>query len=316
MNKDFSQALNPDQPWYVLGAGAMGCLWGARLWQQGSAVTLMLRNEQALGAYRERGGITLEQYGMSSQLMVPAQTVSVAQGRIHRLLLATKAQDALPALQSVRHRLLPETVIVLVQNGLAIHEAITDGYGADRVVCLSTSHGAFMANPFHVVHAGFGQAWLGTLAATGDLALLRSVLSLLPARSMAIEIDPAMARRLWLKLAVNCAINALTVIHDCRNGQLLTDDAAREQLQALTREIEGLYERLPQAPSVTPLWPQVEQVLRDTAENLSSTLQDHRRGRTTEIVHLNGYLCELAEARGLPCPENRRALQMLQSLSR
>jgi len=308
-----NNSLNPELPWHVVGAGAMGCLWAARLWQRGLPVTLILRDDQSLEQYRQGGGISLEQYGMHSRLAIPAQSASTEQGRIHRLILATKAQDALAALKSLQHRLLSDTLIVLLQNGLAVQEAITEAFGDYRVFCLSTSHGAWMRDNFHVVHAGFGKAWLGTLAPVGDPGMARKVLSLLPAESMAVEFDPHIARRLWLKLAINCAINALTVVHDCRNGELLLRDEARQDLMLLTAEIEWLYEQLPQAPVITPLQPQVEQVLRDTADNLSSTLQDHRRGRPTEIAFLNGHLCELAVARALPCPENRRVLQMLQA---
>lgn len=291
----------------------MGCLWAARLWQRGFAVSLDLRDKHSLALYERRGSIILEQYGMRSELPVPARIASAERDCIHRLILATKAQDALAALQSVRHRLSPGTVIVLLQNGLAVQKAVAEERGADRVFCLSTSHGAWLHDSFHVVHAGFGKAWLGPMKRGGDMDMAGRVLSLLPTESMAVELDPDIERRLWLKLAINCAINALTVIHDCRNGELLVQPEARNDLMALTAEIEQLYRQLPQAPSVTPLWPQIEQVLRDTADNLSSTLQDHRHGRPTEMEFLNGYLCGLAEARGLPCPENRRVLQLLQA---
>jgi 2-dehydropantoate 2-reductase len=293
--------------WHVLGAGAMGCLWSARLLESGWPVRLLLRTTQRVSAFRQCSGLVLESGEDSRSLPVSAGRVA-ERGRVDALMLATKAGDALSAMESVAHRLHEESVIVLLQNGVAVQEAIHREYGAGRVLCLSTSHGAWMRTPCHVVHAGMGQAWLGSLgqARDGPGKLLRErVLRQLPADFMQIHAEPGMRVRLWRKFAVNCAVNALTVIHDCRNGELLSIPAARADLEKLCAEVGALLDMLPQAPAIGPLWPLVEAVLGDSADNVSSTLQDVRAGRPTELVWLNGWLIALAERQGLDCPHTR-----------
>jgi 2-dehydropantoate 2-reductase len=315
--------------WHVLGAGAMGCLWAVRLWQHpplARRVALLLRSAEELETYRRHGGVTLEE-GWEKPLRegdevgagpiptpVPAAAVTDVGPPLSQLLVATKSQDVAAALHSVHARLTPDTCIVLLQNGVRVQREITDQYGADRVYCLSTSHGAWRRGPFHVVHAGHGTAWLGQLEGNNARAL-DALLALLPATAMQIDTDPHIARRLWQKFAVNCAVNALTVLYDCRNGELLKIPQARKDLDALTSEIEGLLDVLPEAPPLPDLQESVAEVLRVAARNFSSTLQDARQGRATELAHLNGYLCELATLHGLASPLNHALLQRVASRS-
>lgn len=327
--------LAPAQ-WHVLGAGAMGCLWAVRLWQHPPLerrVTLLLRAGEELDAYRRRAGVTLEDGGnipAAAGLSVntpaerdlagesapchpiTAQSITDAGPALTHLLVATKAQDVAAALHSVRARLSRDTRIVLVQNGIRVQRDIGAHYGAQRVFCLSTSHGAWRRAPFHAVHAGRGSAWLGQLG-NADEEALDALLPLLPASVMAIRTDRQIACRLWQKFAVNCAVNALTVVHDCRNGELLQIPAAREELEALVTEIQTLLAALPEVPALPDLRTSVEDVLRVTAENISSTLQDARLGRATELLHLNGYLQALARDQGLASPLNDALLQRVAS---
>ncbi len=302
-----------DARWHVLGAGAMGCLWAARLWQHppvGQRVTLLLRSEQALADYREHGGLALEAPvgGPVVQMPVAAELLSAPGPGLHNLLVATKSQDVAAALASVQHRLNAGTRIVLLQNGVRVQREITAQYGPNRVWCLSTSHGAWRRSPWHVVHAGAGTAWLGQLAAS-DAAQTRALLALLPAQAMQVGVDVHIATRLWQKFAVNCAVNALTVVHDCANGELLQRPAARQTLQALIVEIAQLLQALTEVPELPDLHAAVHDVLTATAANVSSTLQDVRAGRPTELDHLNGYLLSLAAQQGLAAPLNARLLQ-------
>lgn len=302
--------------WHVLGAGAMGCLWAAALQshlREPAATALILRDETAVANYS--GEITLEgMTGDVQRLQVPAfSSLALAQARspVQNLVLSCKAQDAEAALASIEACLSDTSRIVLLQNGIRVQQAVTRRRPPGTVFCLSTSHGAWIRSPFHVVHAGQGMTWLGLLPPADNAApprALDQLLSELPASAMNISIDHDMALRLWLKLAVNCAINALTVFYNCQNGELLSNPRAKNHLQALCREISALTLALPECPVLPDLWQHVQQVATATRHNFSSTLQDIQRNRPTEIEHLNGWLCELAGQKQLPCPLNNALL--------
>lgn len=303
--------------WHILGAGAMGCLFACAMAAPSGAnmpVRLLLRNQAALAVYPGR----VMSSDLTHPLCLPADAMThvreaTSAQSIDNLLVATKAQDTLQAVASAANRLSPNARIVLLQNGLKIQQQLTRLYGEERVFCLSTSHGAWLRAPFDVVHAGDGDTWLGQLGPgnADKQKRLQSLLHLLPARQLNIRIDDNIDARLWRKLAINCAVNALTVIHDCSNGALLQIPEARQTLASLCTEISALLSAMPGAPLIEDLYTQVKQVLTVTANNVSSTLQDIRRGRATEIDHLNGYLCELATTHELPCPVNAAVLQQM-----
>lgn len=290
----------------------MGCLWAARLNLGGTDVRLLLRDEQTLQQYRKRGHVQLQTIaGENLHCPLPAATTA-GNGRIDRLLLATKAIDAESALADVEQRLDADSRIVLLHNGIEVQQQITRRLGGHRVFCLSTSHGAWLRDAFEVCHAGVGASWLGCLQ-NGQESMARQLVAELASAGLDLQYDPDIKLRLWQKLAINCAINGLTVLHECRNGELLATPQRRQQLQRLCREIESLYAGIPEAPVLTELDERVRSVLQATANNVSSSLQDARRGRPGEWPVLNGHLIRLATEYELPCPENRALAGMLES---
>jgi 2-dehydropantoate 2-reductase len=58
----------------------------------------------------------------------------------------------------------------------------------------------------------------------------------------------------------------------------------------------------------------VLEVLRTTAQNRSSMLQDVERGKRTEIDQINGALVRKGEDRGVPMPVNRSLWELIRSL--
>jgi 2-dehydropantoate 2-reductase len=306
------------QPWYVLGAGAMGCLWAVAIKQYlktlPQPVTLLLRDDNALRSYPGKLSITRSSIGATHSEVIPALSLahaSPATLSIKRLLLTCKAQDAEAAMANVSALLDDQAIVVVLQNGIHFQQQLSSRRAAGTVFCLSTSFGAWLREPFSTVAAGEGESWLGQLPSNSDDVLPTAQLQLLaelPSAAMNIKLDHTMHQRLWHKLAINCAINGLTVIYNCRNGELLSIPAANQHCQQLCEEISTLMRAIPNAPEMQDLWQQVQQVARATEHNISSTLQDIRRQRSTEIEHLNGYLCQLAAQQQLPCPLNQQVV--------
>jgi 2-dehydropantoate 2-reductase len=110
---------------HVLGAGAIGLLVAHHLRRAlpHDCLTLLLRSEQAVQRYNSdhNGSITLYPPDGNQQQPVSVQVhAEAARGsqQIHNLVLATKSQDALQALRSIQHRLVPSATLLLLQNGL------------------------------------------------------------------------------------------------------------------------------------------------------------------------------------------------------
>ncbi len=244
--------------WYVLGRGSVGCLWASHLAKAGNAVTLLVRS----GATDvQRIVIDLEDgwaghtVGNHWQQEVEVEEPGSRPEKIHQLLVATKAQDAGTGVASVAHRLVPNATIVLLQNGLGAaddifaHEALQ---GIQPLVFMgSTTHGSYLHRPYGVVHAGRGSTWLGVAQATIAAAEARgsntdveatfqsvaASLSDTGLGSILVETPTAMEGRLWGKLAINAALNPLTALLRCRNGEIIATQAGRDAVRACSQEV-------------------------------------------------------------------------------
>jgi len=276
-------------PVYIIGTGAMGCLWGQYL-SSTSEIIYITRDK-----HRPSTRILCESSGdhFTTQL-IPANVID--QG-IQRVIVATKAFDALGALESIRHRLSEDADILLLQNGMGAQQRVASAFSSHAVYACSSTEGAYKTSETSWIHAGKGENQIGAMTAKASLEGLRSWL---PPSLFHWQDDISLV--LWRKLLVNAAINPLTVIHQCQNGQLLSIPEAAQQMSRICGELDELVNAL--ALPLPPSLPMAQSVCEKTAKNFSSMYQDHVHGRRTEIEYITGYVLQQCKVTGVACPTN------------
>ncbi|PCI46207.1 MAG: hypothetical protein COB51_07570, partial [Moraxellaceae bacterium] len=194
-----------------------------------------------------------------------------------------------------------------------------------------TNEAAYRKACNHVYHAATGETWFGSYDSfqndssfndslpadtpTGrppnaQLGDLYSLLQLAPKGIW----DERISQRVWQKFAINCAINGLTVVYQCKNGELLDQQEKQHHLQKICHEIDQILIAAAHPPE-TPLYDKAVLIARQTAQNYSSMLQDFKNQKSLEIDYLNGYLCKLADQHNVHCEENRTLTQRLKNLT-
>ena len=255
---------------------------------------LILRNAARLEAYNDKGGLALSEQGRRSVFDIPAQTLD-AREPIQRLLVACKAYDAEQAVASVASRLSSGAEILLLQNGLGSQDAVAALVPQAGCIFVSSTEGAFRDEDFSLVFAGQGSNWLGDAQQGAQPHWLNELADAgIPHQWTSDILD-----RLWSKLALNCAINPLTVLHGCRNGEL---QAHAEEVGALCVELVRALQSCGQPQAAVGLHEEVMRVIKATAANYSSMYQDVAQGRRTEISYLLGYVCKAAALSGCDVP--------------
>lgn len=280
--------------WHILGAGSLGSLWAVRLACAGLPLRLILRDPARLAAYRAAGGLSLVEQGQTRFYPIAAETAD-APTPIRRLLLACKAYDAEAAAASLAPRLAAGAEVILLQNGLGSQDAVAARLPRVRCIMASSTEGAFRDGAFRVHFAGQGHTWLGDPREATPPAWLNE----LEQAGIPHEWTPDILSRLWRKLALNCAINPLTVLHDCRNGGLAEHPA---EVAGLCAELAELLIGCGQPAAAEGLQEEVARVIQATAANYSSMHQDVAQGRRTEIAYLLGYACAAAQRQQLALP--------------
>ncbi|MDL2183826.1 putative 2-dehydropantoate 2-reductase [Pseudomonas sp. ChxA] len=287
--------------WHILGAGSLGTLWATRLSRAGLPVRLIVRDAARLASYHKTGGLTLVEHGIENTYPVIGETPD-SPGAIHRLLVACKAYDAQSAIAQLQHRLAPDAELILLQNGLGSQDAVAAQLPQARCIFASSTEGAFRDGDWRVVFAGHGFTWLGDARHPTSALWLDD----LHAAGIPHEWSTDILTRLWRKLALNCAINPLTVLYQCRNGGL---QAHHCEVATLCAELSELLECCGQPAAAQDLHSEVQRVIQATAANYSSMYQDVTNNRRTEISYLLGYACQAAARHQLVLPH----LQQLQA---
>jgi len=292
--------------WHVLGAGSLGILWASRLARAGQSAQLILRNSQRLADYQNAGGLRLTENGRTQLYKIPAE-LAQASTPIGRLLVACKAYDAENAVAQVAGRLCAGSEILLLQNGLGSQQTVAERWPNTRCIFVSSTEGAYRQDGFHATFAGVGQNWLGDPSDSTPPPWLAD----LDNASIPHHWTADIMGRLWHKLALNCAINPLSVLHDCRNGDLLAHPQA---LDGLCGELAALLVASGYPELAVGLADDVRRVIQATAANYSSMHQDVRAGRRTEITYLLGHACRTGINLGLELPQLNELHQRLQTL--
>ena len=292
----------------IVGSGAMACWYAARLAPHAD-VTMAGQWAEGLAALRQNG-VTLERDGVRRPHAVSVAGYGEGLPPFRLALVLVKAYQTEAAAAALARWLAPDGLAVTLQNGLGNLEVLADRLGSERVALGVTTAGATLLAPGVVREGGAGPTSIAPHPRTAALLqLLRS--AGLPADQA--DDAPGVA---WGKLAISAAVNPITALLRIPNGGLLEprargalEAAGRAMMEAAaTAQAAGI--RLPYTDAPAEL----EAVLRRTAANRASMLQDIEAGRPTEIEAINGAVVRAADERGVPVPVNRLLLALIRSL--
>ncbi|ABE54058.1 2-dehydropantoate 2-reductase [Shewanella denitrificans OS217] len=232
---------------------------------------------------------------------------------IRLLIVTTKAYQVVALLTPLLAKLRADCHILLLHNGMGPHLALSVLLAQHPAMGLSlgtTSQGAMRLSQWQIKHTGTGLTQLGHgFGAVINDNYRALLLDAIPDSHWQDDIITS----LWQKLAINCAINPLTAIHQCQNGalaapqhqdtisQLLLELIPVAKAQGVKLELDNLLEK-------------VNQVIHLTAQNYSSMYQDITHHRPTEIAQINGYVSQCAQEYGLKTPLHHAILASIKSL--
>ena len=291
----------------VMGAGAVGCFYGAMLARAGHAVTLIGRTEH-VQAVRARG-LQLEMAGARHTVALAADEDVAALHGADLVLCCVKSGDTEAVAQQMAPHLAPAALVMSLQNGVD-NAATLARLLPCRVLPTVVYVAAAMTGPGQVRHFGRGDLAIGALpGGTGssvpEWPTLQAVVAFFASAQVPVRIVPDVAVELWAKLLVNCAYNAISALAQMPYARL----AATPDICTLQEEIVQEVIAVAAASGVTlSLKSSLDAVSRIAAsmpQQLSSTAQDMARRKPSEIDHLNGYIARRGRELGVSTPVNR-----------
>ncbi|PZP61350.1 MAG: 2-dehydropantoate 2-reductase [Pseudoxanthomonas spadix] len=288
----------------VMGAGAVGCYYGAMLARAGHAVTLIGRAPlvEAVRAH----GLRLESARFDGVVVLQASTDASAAAEAELVLCCVKSGDTEAAGVALAPWLAPQAQVLSLQNG--VDNAARLAQALQRTVIPTVVYvGTEMAGPAHVRHHGRGELVLGAGPSSAALA------AALTQAGIPTEVSDQVDAALWAKLVINCCYNALSAISQQPYGVLVQVPEVKDTMRAAFDECVAVAA----AASIAlpdDLWDATYGLARNMAGQRSSTAQDLARGRPSEIDHLNGTIVRLGRHHGIATPVNHTLWSLVKLL--
>lgn len=295
----------------VIGAGAMGSVYGGRLALAGFEVGLCDVNADHIAAIRTHG---LRLGGLPGEhvIRLPATTDAADLAPRDLAIIFTDANATSAAAESAAALLAPEGCALTLQNGIGNVEALAARLGADRVVAGVTMNSAFMPGAGEARHTNAGGTWIGEVAPRDGSRVAR-ICDMLRRAGFEAHIVADPLAQIWNKFVLNCAINPLSAITGMRAGEIYRNPATRRLLDRVIDEALAVVAakgiRLPD--------PDIRRTILEHCRlryNKPSMLQHIEQGRRTEIEAINAALVREAAALGVPVPVNETLAQIVKGL--
>ncbi|MGG1613464.1 ketopantoate reductase family protein [Paenibacillus sp. FSL K6-2441] len=307
----------------IIGAGALGLLFGGKLAASGVPVRFWTRTPEQAAKLKKEGIRLAEADGTAT--VVDGQRLEaypVGEGSRDRasdtaewLLLTTKQRHIDANLLTFLSRIVgPKTKVVCFQNGIGHLELIGNALPGVPLYAAITTEGAKRLNESSVNRAGQGITQIGANGGMADLeSPAESFVKMLEKAGFTALLSKDIGREIYRKLLINAAINPLTALWRLNNGQLLENDERIRLLRQLCDEGLRVYEAYG-IPYDADMFDQIAAVCRSTSTNISSMLKDVQQGMPTEIDHINGKLVEMARSKGIAVPGHEMVWRLVRAL--
>ena len=181
----------------VMGAGAVGCYYGAMLARAGHAVVLIGRPAH-VEAVRAQS-LRLETRAFDEQVRLDASTEASAVQGADLVLFCVKSTDTEATAAQIAPHLAPDALVLTLQNGVDNDERVRAVLPSNEVAAAVVYVATEMAGPGHVKHHGRGELVIAPSRRSVEVA------GHLIGAGVPTQISDNVRGALWAKLILNCA---------------------------------------------------------------------------------------------------------------
>lgn len=287
--------------WLILGAGALGGFYGARLLQAGADVTFLVRPRRR--EQLDRNGLVVKtQDGEILRHQVRTLQQGEVDGRYDVVLLACKAYDLPGAMDAVQSAVGDGAAILPLLNGVRHIESLKERFGVEHVLGgMSVINAALLPDgAIQQSQVRVNMNYHGELDGkiTPRCTAIAHDLRLIGGKAV-----PDIGVQMWGKLFGYACNATITTLTRSRAGTIARASAGADFVSLVIDEVASVIE----AETGTPAPAQVSAIIRGMFTQPDSTygpsiLVDMEEGRTTEGEHTIGDLVERARRRGVSVP--------------
>ncbi|MCW4038462.1 MAG: 2-dehydropantoate 2-reductase [Candidatus Bathyarchaeota archaeon] len=292
----------------MLGAGAIGSLFGGYLTKEGNDVILVGREKHVKAIQKK--GLTIRD-GVEYVVKVKAATsVDQVETPLDLILLTAKAYDTRQAILEVNDLMDEKTTLLCLQNGLGTEEIASELI--ENPLRGVTSNGSLLVKPGVIAHTGRGDTILGEQDGSVTQRM-KMIADTFTKAGLNTRITENIQGVVWTKTLVNSGINPFGALTGMKNGELIREPSLKGLMIRTVEEGVSVAEKIGITLEGDPVDLTLQTAER-TANNRNSMLQDILRNKRTEIDFINGAISEHGRRNQVPTPINEVLTGLIRTL--
>ncbi len=295
----------------VLGAGAIGSLFGALLSKKNNVI--LIGRTSHVNAIR-KNGLSIDGKTQLNVNVSAVDSVDTVPFSVDLLIVTVKSYDAKLAIDQAKQIIHDKTVVLSLQNGLDNIKAIEHVVERRQIIAGVTTHGAFFSKPGCIKHTGVGKTVLGELDGESS-ERIKNIKNIFNLAEIGTVVSKNIVKEIWIKAVINSCINPLTAFFGCRNGYLLENPILEKNVENVCEESTSVANAYGVKLSYQDMVNKTKEVIRETSENYSSMLQSVRKGKKTEIDSINGALVNIGRTYSIDVPLNEILVFLIKTFS-
>lgn len=298
----------------VIGCGAMGSIYAARLATAGNDVLAIDRHEPSIERIGRDG---LRVTGPGYDRVVPLRASTTAPDEpMDLIVLAVKAADVTVGARQALPMLGPATPVLTIQNGLGSAETVAGIVGAERVaVGIASGFGASRVAPGHVHHNAMRAMRFGAHSSLPHATVETIARAWTDAGFDAAAVTDIAAMQ-WEKLICNAAYSAPCALTGMTVGQVMDDPEMAPVSRAAATEAWTVARASGIAVAVTDPVAHVRAFGAQMPNAKPSALLDHEARRVSEIDVINGAVPRQGARVGVAAPVNATLTALVKAIER
>ena len=295
----------------VIGAGAMGSIYGGRL-SLHNEVCLVDTNQEVVEHIQSQG-ILLEENGQDICFHPQATTDSSVFGTADLVILFVKALFSRAALSGNRNLIGPDTYLLTLQNGSG-HEDILGEFVDDKHIIIGTTEDqGTILGMAHIRHGGVGNTNLGMLV-PDEKGILGTLKETFDACGFHVKLHDNIQQLIWNKLFTNVSLSALTGVLQVKMGFIAGNEHAFAMTKRLIHEAVQVAHAMGLEADEEALAAEVEATSKRSPEGITSICADLSKGRRTEVDTISGSVVRAAKKCGVEAPCHEFIVHMVHAM--
>jgi 2-dehydropantoate 2-reductase len=293
----------------VVGAGAMGSIFGARF-AQGGHDTVLVDVVAPLVDTIAADGVKVVRGDDATVTRVPATVDPGSVGPVDVVVFFVKCYHTRSAAELARPLVGPETVVASLQNGWGNGDVLADVYPPEQIVVGVTYNSGLVLEPGVVVHPADQPTFVGSFV-DGDDAKAPRLAEALGDGGLAATIVSPVRPEIWKKLILNAATLPASALVGMTAGEYGANEHMRALAADIAREATGVAQALGYEIDPEERVAVILGLLEQAGPSKGSMLQDFEAGRQTEIDVISGAVVRAADEHAVPVPLNRTLYQLV-----